>query len=113
LVDRFLSERGANIHQHTPPIQAPAQPVPQPVQQPIIVQLQTPPPPAPPVSEPAPQPQAPKAATNNHKSVFDFVCEDDVKRALQKGEKIHINAKTIITPSARDLGEAKDVFSRS
>jgi acetaldehyde dehydrogenase (acetylating) len=114
LVDRFLSERGANIHQHTPSIQAPAQSVPQPVQQPIIVQLQTPPPPPPtPVAEPAPPPQMPKTATNNHKYVFDFVCEDDVKRAMQKGEKIHINAKTIITPSARDLGEAKDVFSRS
>ncbi len=112
LVDKFLAERGAKVHQHAPPVQAPAQPAPQPTQQPIIVQWQTPPPPTPPVAEPAPPPPA-KAATNNHKYVFDFVCEDDVKRALQKGEKIHINAKTIITPSARDLGDANDIFSRT
>jgi ethanolamine utilization cobalamin adenosyltransferase len=48
----------------------------------------------------------------NHKHIYDFVCEDDVRRAIQKGEKIYINARTIITPAARDLGDAKDVFTR-
>ena len=43
----------------------------------------------------------------------DFVSEDDVKRAIEKGEKIYITAKTIITPSARDLGEEKEVFAKS
>lgn len=43
----------------------------------------------------------------------DFVSEDDVRRAIDKGEKIYISKKTILTPSARDLGEEKDVFSRS
>ena len=28
----------------------------------------------------------------------DFVSEDDVKRAIQKGEKIYVGPKTIITP---------------
>lgn len=32
-----------------------------------------------------------------------FVCEDDVRRARTKGEKIYVNKKTIITPAARDL----------
>jgi acetaldehyde dehydrogenase (acetylating) len=42
----------------------------------------------------------------------DFVSEEDVKRALEKGEKIYINGKTIITPSARDLGESAEVFAK-
>lgn len=41
----------------------------------------------------------------------DFVSEDDVRRALAKGEKIYISKKTILTPSARDLGEEKEVFA--
>ncbi len=43
----------------------------------------------------------------------DFVSEDDVKKAIEKGEKIFIHAKTILTPSARDLGEEKEVFAKS
>jgi hypothetical protein len=87
LVERFLSARQPKI---TMPIAlAPAlKPQPEPPQ----------PPPAPP-QPPAPKPQA-----------VPFVCEDDVRRALDKGEKIHINAKTILTPSARDLGQEKNIF---
>jgi acetaldehyde dehydrogenase (acetylating) len=51
------------------------------------------------------------AQTNGHKAV-DFVSEDDVRRAVQKGEKIYVNAKTIITPSARDIGEPAEVFAK-
>ena len=53
----------------------------------------------------------PSPATNGHKAV-DFVSEDDVRRALQKGEKIYVNARTIITPSARDMGEPAEVFAK-
>ncbi|MCS6873836.1 MAG: aldehyde dehydrogenase family protein [Pyrinomonadaceae bacterium] len=42
----------------------------------------------------------------------DFVSESDVKLAIEKGEKIYIHSKTIITPAARDLGEEKEVFAR-
>jgi hypothetical protein len=49
--------------------------------------------------------------TNGHKAV-DFVSEDDVRRAVQKGEKIYVNAKTIITPSARDIGDPAEVFAK-
>ena len=42
----------------------------------------------------------------------DFVSEDDVRRAVDNGEKIYISKKTILTPSARDLGEEKEVFAR-
>jgi acetaldehyde dehydrogenase (acetylating) len=48
----------------------------------------------------------------NGKSAVDFVSEDDVRRAIQKGEKIYINAKTIITPAARDIGEPGEVFAK-
>jgi len=52
-------------------------------------------------------------ATNGAKSnSVDFVSEDDVKKAIENGEKIYITAKTIITPSARDLGEEKEVFAK-
>jgi len=39
-----------------------------------------------------------------------FVCEDDVRAALKAGLKVVIDEKTIVTPSARDLGEAQKVF---
>ena len=35
-----------------------------------------------------------------------------VRRAIQKGEKIYVNARTIITPSARDMGEPAEVFAK-
>lgn len=45
-------------------------------------------------------------------SAVDFVSEDDVRRAVGKNEKIFISPKTIITPSARDLGEEKEIFAK-
>jgi acetaldehyde dehydrogenase (acetylating) len=39
-----------------------------------------------------------------------FVCEDDVRAALKAGRKVVIDERTIVTPSARDLGEAQKVF---
>lgn len=45
--------------------------------------------------------------------VYDFVCEEDVKRAIAARERIYINQKTIITPAARELGEEREVFARS
>jgi acetaldehyde dehydrogenase (acetylating) len=42
----------------------------------------------------------------------EFVSENDVRTAIEKGEKIYITSRTILTPSARDLGEEKDVFAR-
>jgi acetaldehyde dehydrogenase (acetylating) len=52
------------------------------------------------------------AASANGSKTVDFVSEDDVRRAIQKGEKIYINAKTIITPAARDIGEPGEVFAK-
>lgn len=56
----------------------------------------------------------PQSLTENgvrHEPV-DFVSETDVRAAVEKGEKIYITAKTILTPSARDLGEEKEIFAR-
>lgn len=44
-------------------------------------------------------------------AAVEFVSEDDVRRAIDKGEKIYISKKTILTPSARDLGNEKEVFA--
>jgi len=40
----------------------------------------------------------------------EFICEDDVRAAIRAGRKLVIGEKTIVTPSARDLGEAQKVF---
>jgi ethanolamine utilization cobalamin adenosyltransferase len=38
------------------------------------------------------------------------VAEEDVRAAMKAGRKLRIDEKTIITPSARDLGEAQKIF---
>jgi hypothetical protein len=53
-----------------------------------------------------------KSESNGRRAV-DFVCEEDVKRALAAGEKIFVNAKTIITPAARELGEQREAFAKA
>jgi len=74
--------------------------------------------PSPPRDEPAPQRPsetyarpAPAASTNGRKAA-EFVSEDDVRRAIQKGEKIYVGPRTIITPSARDIGDPGEVFAK-
>lgn len=57
-------------------------------------------------------PTKPAAASSNGAKAVDFVSEDDVRRAIQKGEKIYVNARTIITPAARDIGEPAEVFAK-
>jgi hypothetical protein len=67
--------------------------------------------PAPP-PPPAPRENKPVTPSNNGAKAVEFVSEDDVRRAIQKGEKIYINGKTIITPAARDMGEPSEVFAK-
>jgi hypothetical protein len=40
-----------------------------------------------------------------------FVCEDDVRQAMRAGTTIALGEKTIVTPAARDLGMAHNVFT--
>ena len=74
--------------------------------------------PAAPTQATAPKPPAAtgnggaQTQSANGRKPVDFVSEDDVRRAIQKGEKIYVNAKTIITPSARDIGDPAEVFAK-
>lgn len=53
---------------------------------------------------------APKADTGANQSVATFVCEDDVRHAIKLGRTITIGDRTIVTPLARDAGDAANVF---
>ena len=41
-------------------------------------------------------------------TIFDSIIE-----AIQKGEKIYVGPKTIITPSAHDVGDPAEVFAKA
>jgi acetaldehyde dehydrogenase (acetylating) len=58
------------------------------------------------------EPSKPRVEQAEKKAIkpTGFVCEEDVRSAIQGNSKIHIGKKTIITPSARELGEDNDVF---
>jgi hypothetical protein len=86
VVDRFLSARRSNP--------APAPPVPPPAECACA-------------HEPAGADVNPAATAI---TVVDFVCEDDVRAALRDSRKIYIGPKTIVTPSARDLGEQHGIL---
>lgn len=55
----------------------------------------------------APEPQNSAAPSIR---VAEFVCENDVRGAGTRGEKIFIGPKTIVTPSAREYAQAHDIF---
>ncbi len=52
------------------------------------------------VSEPPPERPQP----------VEFVCEADVRLAIQESRKICIGPRTIVTPSARDLAGSLDIL---
>ena len=60
--------------------------------------------------EPASLVGSPNGSVQPNQSPADFICEDDVRTALKTGRKLLISEKTIVTPAARDLGEAEKVF---
>jgi hypothetical protein len=62
---------------------------------------------------PAVFPEAAKKPEPTPKTAIEiqvFVSENDVRRAMTRSEKIFIGRKTILTPSARDLGLEHEVF---
>jgi acetaldehyde dehydrogenase (acetylating) len=79
-IDQFLTSRGL-APAGPPPASTDAQPAP--------------------AASPSPAAPAPPA---------EFVCEDDVRQAIKTGQKILLGERTIVTPAARDLGEARHVF---
>jgi len=100
IVDRFLAGKR---------IEPSASPLPSPAIESEAGSMYTAPAPAPP---PPPREVKPAPPSNNGAKAVEFVSEDDVRRAIQKGEKIYINGKTIITPAARDIGEPAEVFAK-
>jgi acetaldehyde dehydrogenase (acetylating) len=56
-------------------------------------------------------PAAASAAVAPAQAPLDFVCEDDVRSAIQGGRKLIISERAIVTPAARDLGEAHRVLT--
>jgi acetaldehyde dehydrogenase (acetylating) len=56
----------------------------------------------------APVPPTPDGSRDGRPA--EFVCEEDVRQALRSGQKILLNARSIVTPAARDLGEEKRIF---
>ena len=98
IVDSFLSKKLAEepkIEAPQPPVQLAASPAPNGGPKTIVHEIT----PENAVQKPVPIKTA------------DFVSEDDVRKAIAAGDKIYISKKTILTPSARDLGEEKEVFA--
>lgn len=69
---------------------------------------------------PAAPAQAPRRAGANASATppraeekpLDFVSEADVRDAVREGRKLRIHARTMVTPSARELGEEHQIFER-
>jgi acetaldehyde dehydrogenase (acetylating) len=112
-VERYLQRRGSGSG---PAAAAPAPaPAPAPASGGRIADLvdqalaarrpQTLPTPVPAAVRAEPIPQTPPPPV-----IADFVCEDDVRVALRKQCKIYIGPRTIVTPSARDLGTQYDIL---
>jgi len=83
IVDQFLKARAATPAAPTAPLAASPSPAP---------------------STASSTPLAPPV------KVTPFVSETDVRNAVTRGEKIFIGPKTILTPSARDMGVEHEVF---
>jgi acetaldehyde dehydrogenase (acetylating) len=73
---------------------------------PSPVDAQNPPQPAAVAAKPSPTQATPPPSFE----VLEFVSENDVRIAMQRHEKIFVGPKTIVTPSARDLGNSHDMF---
>ncbi len=59
--------------------------------------------------DPAPT-APPPAPASADPAVAEFVCEEDVRQAIRRGRRILIGERTLITPAARDLAGAHQVF---
>jgi acetaldehyde dehydrogenase (acetylating) len=59
---------------------------------------------------PAAPPAAALAPPKPQIAIADFVCEADVRAAIDQGRKIYIGAKTIVTPAARELADQHDIL---
>jgi acetaldehyde dehydrogenase (acetylating) len=51
------------------------------------------------------------SALGGEEPPLDFVCEDDVRRAVREGRVLRVSSKAVITPSARDAAAGTNVLS--
>jgi acetaldehyde dehydrogenase (acetylating) len=51
------------------------------------------------------------APPHTDQTPLDFVCEEDVRRAIRAGQKLVVSERAIVTPAARDLGDEHRVFT--
>ncbi len=117
-VECYLAERGIRLD--VPPAgqpiaPAPAAPRPATVAQVVDQFLANKTKSAPPAHPSPPPTPAPPAAPPSSKpapevKIADFVCENDVREAIEASRKIFIGPKTIVTPSARELGDQHDIL---
>jgi acetaldehyde dehydrogenase (acetylating) len=57
-----------------------------------------------------PRPAAASSPTPPAAPALDFVCEDDVRRALREGRPLRLTPRAIVTPAARDAAAGHDVL---
>ncbi len=113
-VERYLAERGLTV--------APAAAQPAPALEPAaevverFLAARRAPAPAGPLSCPvetcptAPPPPPPIEPPKPRVTLVDFVCEADVRAAIDQGRKIYIGPKSIVTPAARELADRHDIL---
>jgi acetaldehyde dehydrogenase (acetylating) len=63
-----------------------------------------------PASPSPPEPGRAQPTPASSEQPAEFICEEDVRAAVRAGRKLVVGEKTIVTPSARDLGDAQKVF---
>ena len=104
-VEKYLAQRGLLARAAAPtPVQS--------VVESLVdrfLNVRKPPPAAPPALPPSP-PSSPPPSPAPEVKVVDFVCEADVRAAIQQGKKIYIGPKTIVTPSAREAAAQHDTL---
>ena len=103
-VERFLASRGVTTAPASNPARASI--VSEVVDRFLSGKSQVKPQPAP----PAPVPPPPVAPPDVTPTIVAFVCENDVREAMRDSRKIYVGPKTIITPSARELGDQSGIL---
>jgi len=93
-IDQFLGSRGYQETQRTQSVQNPSN----------LTNPQNP-------GNPE-NPHNPESPSNrqNPENPLRFVCEADVRDAIREGRQLVVSERAILTPSARELGEAQRVF---
>jgi len=117
IVERFLAAKQSPSGTRPERSEAPLAPNPAPNWVPASVMATAPSPVG--AADPRPAPKTEHAVETKSTNPFpaavqarpvDFVSEDDVRQAIKKGERIYVGPRTIITPSARDLADPREVF---